>query len=101
LVFVLFNDRSFIHRKRLAMKKWILSAAFIIAISGYAAAQGTPIKTGPKKEEAKTVMKGIEAKEGSSKKISGTVAKDSTLKLQIPNIPPDTLAIPPKGKKEG
>ena len=83
------------------MKKWILSAAFIIAFSGYAAAQGTPIKSAPKKEEAKAVKKDIEAKEGSSKKVSGTEAKDTTLKLQIPNIPPDTLAIPPKGKKEG
>ena len=55
------------------MKKWILSAAFIIALSGYAAAQGTPIKSAPKKEEAKAVKKDIEAKEGSSKKVSGTV----------------------------
>ena len=46
------------------MKKWILSAAFIMAISGYAAAQGTPLKTAPKKEEAKAVKKGLEAKEG-------------------------------------
>ena len=83
------------------MKKWILSAAFIMAISGYAAAQGTPLKTAPKKEEAKAVKKGLEAKEGSSKKISETEAKDTTLKLQIPNIPPDTLAVPPKVKKEG
>ena len=78
---------------------------FCCVYNGHQWLRGSPgnaPENGPKKkEEAKAVKKGLEAKEGSSKKISETEAKDTTLKLQIPNIPPDTLAVPPKAKKEG
>jgi len=84
------------------MKKGILAVAFILTISGYAAAQTTSDKSATKKTEKATVKKGIGAKNNSDKKTvlkqeaSANAKSDSTVKLILPVIssPADSAAIP-------
>jgi hypothetical protein len=81
------------------MKKWILSAAFIIALSGYAAAQATSSEAASKTAE-KAVKKEPVKKTGTAKKT--TVKKEATVqptKLPIALAPIDTVGIP-KGKND-
>ncbi len=77
------------------MKKWILSVAFIVAISGYASAQKqtkvTPVK--------KTEKSGVQKAKGTDTK--PVIKKDTTsysakIKLVLP--PVDTTGTIPKNK---
>jgi len=85
------------------MKKILLSAAFVVAISGFAAAQSTSTKPAAKQEKA-TVKKGA----ANSKENTNTVLKqeasanaksDPAVKLVLlPPNPVDTTAALPKVK---
>jgi len=75
------------------MKKWILSAAFICCISGFAAAQKTPSKAVTKTEQ-KTPQKGKEAKAGNSKQLANNKSQDKAFTLAIPKPNSDTLLVP-------
>jgi hypothetical protein len=78
------------------MKKWIMATAFLVGLSGFAAAQTTS-KTGKKTPAKQAVKKGEVVKSGTSKK---TPAQDTTVyKLPMPTIVPDSLQVP-KGKNE-
>jgi hypothetical protein len=81
------------------MKKWILSAAFILALSGYAAAQATSSEVASKTEE-KAIKKEAVKKTGTAKKTS--VKKETAVKptkLPVALAPIDTVGIP-KGKND-
>jgi len=87
--------------KTFAMKKYILSAALIICISGFAAAQTSSTKQATKPQEKATVQKGVIEKRVSSNKTvlkqeSSATAKNDSVKLILP--PPsfvaDSLALP-------
>lgn len=74
------------------MKKWILSAAFLVALSGYAAAQTSQAKSATKKEvkaQKKTVVKKVEAK-----KDKETVEVKKPEKLTIQLGPVDSTGVP-------
>ena len=78
------------------MKKWILATAFMIGLSGFAAAQ-TGSHTGKKTPAAQAVKKGQTVKSGIQTKAP---AKDSTLvRLPLPANAPDSLQVP-KSKNE-
>ena len=92
---------QFFSSKTFAMKKYILSAALVICISGFAAAQSTSAKQATKPQEKATIQKGIIQKKTSSKKTvlkqeSSASAKYDSVKLILP--PPsfvaDSLALP-------
>jgi len=83
------------------MKKYILSAALIIFVSGFAAAQSTSTKQATKPQEKAPIQKGLAQKKVSSKNTvlkqeSSANAKSDSVKLIIP--PPsfvaDSLALP-------
>ena len=75
------------------MKKWILSAAFICCINGWAAAQKITSKAQPKAEQ-KTPQKGKEAQTGNTKKTSDKNAAQQKITLDIPKPHMDTLQVP-------
>ena len=85
------------------MKKIILSAAFIIAISGFAAAQSTSTKPATKQEKA-TEKKGPANKTENKNTVlkqetSANAKSDSAVKLVLPPPNPfDTTAAMPKVK---
>jgi hypothetical protein len=88
-----------------AMKRVILAAVFIVAISGFAAAQSTSAKQATKPGKA-TVKKGVPAKVNTTHTVlrhddSATAKSDSTIKLILP-VPKisDTTALPPVKKDE-
>lgn len=60
------NDSSFLSLKTLAMKKWILSAVFILAVARYAAAQPAS-KNQLRKKEVTTTLKKSTAKNNQDK----------------------------------
>jgi ABC-type glycerol-3-phosphate transport system substrate-binding protein len=86
-----------------AMKKILLTAAFVVALSGFAAAQSTSAKPATKQEKA-TVKKGsatnTESKNTVLKQEASANAKaESAVKLVlIPPTPVDTTAALPKVK---
>ena len=80
------------------MKKWILSAAFLVALSGYAAAQTSQAKSATKKEvktEKKTVVKKIEAKKD---KETAEVKKPEKLTIKLG--PVDSTGVPVAKKND-
>jgi hypothetical protein len=79
--------------KRFAMKKWILSAAFICCINGWAAAQKITSKAQPKAEQ-KTPQKGKEAQAVPTKKSGDKIVAQQNVTLAIPKPDLDTLRIP-------
>lgn len=83
------------------MKKYILSAALIICISGFAAAQTSSTKQATKPQEKATIQKGIvQKKAGSNKTVlkqeSSANAKNDSVKLILPvqSFVADSLALP-------
>ena len=80
------------------MKKWIFSAAFILTLSGYAAAQNTPGKTTPKTEEQKAVKKGSAKKPGNNKTTTKENTAPETVKLDLAIKPVDEALSVPKKK---
>lgn len=86
------------------MKRVILAAVFIVAISGFAAAQSTSAKQVSKPLKA-TVKKSVPAKNNTNTVLrhddSATAKSDSTIKLVLP-IPKisDTTALPTVKKDE-
>ena len=87
--------------KTFAMKKYILSAALIIFISGFAAAQSTSTKQATKPQEKATIQKGVAQKKVSAgktvlKQESSANAKNDSVKLVIPppSVVADSLALP-------
>lgn len=87
------------------MKRVILAAVFIVAISGFAAAQSTSAKQATKKEKT-TVKKAVPVKQNAKHIVlkqedSANAKADSTIKLVLP-VPKisDTTALPPVKKEE-
>lgn len=87
------------------MKRVILAAVFIVAISGFAAAQSTSAKQSTKPVKA-TVKKSVPVKSNSTHTVlrhddSAAAKSDSTIKLVLP-VPKisDTTALPPVKKDE-
>jgi hypothetical protein len=91
-----------------AMKRVILAAAFVFAISGIAAAQSTSTKPASKKQEKTTVKKVTPAKINSPKstvlkeEASANAKSDSSVKLVLPmpKLSFDSTEIPPVVKNE-
>jgi hypothetical protein len=88
-----------------AMKRVILAAAFIITISGFAAAQSTSAKQATKQVKGTTIKKGTPLKKNSKnivlkQEASATAKSDSAIKLQwqMPAVA-DSIALP-KVKKD-
>lgn len=82
------------------MKKWILSAAFILAINSYAAAQANATKQA---KPAKAVKKGTEIKKGTNPKSTVTVQTDTSshdAKIKLPVFPIDTANVPAAKKNQ-
>jgi hypothetical protein len=83
-----------------AMKRVILAAVFVVALSGFAAAQSTSAKPATKKSQTATVKKGSTAKPGTKKTVlkqeTSANAKTETVKLVLPVIQaiPDSTAMP-------
>lgn len=87
------------------MKRVILAAVFIVAFSGFAAAQSTSAKQASKSNKA-IVKKSLPAKSNSANTIlkqetSASAKSDSTIKLvlMVPQIS-DTSALPPVKKND-
>lgn len=87
------------------MKRVILAAVFIVAFSGFAAAQSTSAKQASKSSKA-IVKKSVPAKSNSANTIlkqetSASAKSDSTIKLvlMVPQIS-DTSALPPVKKND-
>lgn len=87
------------------MKRVILAAVFIVAFSGFAAAQSTSAKQTSKSNKV-IVKKSVPAKTNSANTIlkqetSANAKSDSTVKLvlMVPQIS-DTTALPPVKKKD-
>jgi hypothetical protein len=87
-----------------AMKRVILAAVFIVAFSGFAAAQSSAKQ--PTKPGKATVKKSVSAKSNNSNTVlrhddSATAKSDSTVKLVLP-VPKisDTTALPKVKKDE-
>jgi hypothetical protein len=89
-----------------AMKRVILTAAFIVAISGFAAAQSTSAKPTSHKQEKATIKKGPVTKTDSKNTVlkqeaSANAKSDSTVKLILPMPnPSDTTAMPAVRKSD-
>lgn len=91
------------------MKRVIISAACVLLISGYAAAQSTSAKKATSTEEKATVKKATAPKTESGQKTvlkqeaSANAKSDSAAKLvlPIPKFPVDTTSLPPVKKKDG
>jgi hypothetical protein len=96
----IFAVALFIITKRFTMKKWILAAVFIFALSGFAAAQSTPVKAASKIEGKKTVKKGPAIKNGTANKPEIKESEAPLVKLELPKLVADTTAFPPKGKND-
>ncbi|HEU0109263.1 MAG TPA: hypothetical protein VFQ73_00240 [Flavisolibacter sp.] len=82
------------------MKKWILSAAFLLALSGFATAQTTSGKSSPAQKTQKPVKKGTAIKKVSDQSYPAkkeTEAKIVKLVIALPAV--DTLSVP-QGKNE-
>jgi len=86
--------------KMFAMKSVILTAVFVVTISGFAAAQSTSAKPATKKNQTATVKKGPAVKPNDKKTVlkqeaSANAKSDSTVKLILPvSQIPDTTAVP-------
>jgi len=87
------------------MKRVILAAVLVVAISGFAAAQSTSAKQAIKPAKA-TVKKSVPAKSNTTRTVlrhddSATAKSDSTIKLILP-VPgiSDTTALPTVKKDE-
>lgn len=83
------------------MKRVILAAVFVVALSGFAAAQSTSAKPATKKSQTATVKKGSTVKPGTKKTVlkqetSADAKSETTVKLVLP-VPqpiPDSTAMP-------
>lgn len=82
------------------MKRVILAAVFIVAMSGFAAAQSTSAKQQATKQKKVTVKKSVSIKSNTKHTVlkqeaSANAKSDSTVKLLLP-VPkiPDTTALP-------
>jgi hypothetical protein len=88
------------------MKKIILTAAFVVALSGFAAAQSTSTKPAAKQQEKATVKKGPASTENNGNTVlkhetSANAKSDSAVKLVLlPVDPVDTTAALPKVKNK-
>jgi beta-lactam-binding protein with PASTA domain len=88
-----------------AMKRVILTAAFIVAISGFAAAQSSSAKQANKQEKA-IIKKGPAEKTSNKNTIlkqetSANAKADSTVKILLPvPKPSDTTAMPAVKKSD-
>lgn len=86
------------------MKRVILAAAFVVAISGFAAAQSTSAKTTSTKNEKAVVKK--DTKKSSKNTVlkqetSANAKADSTVKVVLPVPKPvDTISMPPVKKSD-
>ena len=81
------------------MKKWILSAACILAFSTYAAAQSNTSKP----TQAKAVKKGTDNKKSTSTKSNVVVQTDTSThnaKIILPAFPVDTSHVPAAKKEQ-
>ena len=84
------------------MKRVIISAALILFVSGYAAAQSTSAKKATNKEEKATVKKGTAPKTDTTTKTvlkqeaSANAKSDSSIKLvlPVPKFPVDSTLVP-------
>jgi len=89
----------FIHLNLLAMKKWILSAAFLLAFTGYCAAQKTTTTSKPVTEKAAksgTIKsKGTDTSPVIKKDVSTHQAK---VRLELPAV--DTTGTVPRQKDQ-
>ena len=86
------------------MKRVILAAAFVVAISGFAAAQSTSAKTTSNKNE-KTLVKKDSKKNSKNTELkqetSANAKADSTVKVVLPAPKPiDTISMPPVKKSD-
>ncbi len=85
------------------MKKIILTAAFLVALSGFAAAQSTSAKPATKQEKV-TAKKGPANTDNNTvlkHETSGNAKSDSAVKLVLlPVHPVDTTAALPKVKNK-
>lgn len=83
-----------------AMKRVILAAVFVVAISGFAAAQSTSAKSSTKSVKSATVKKSTTVNCSSKHTVlkqetSASAKSDSTIKLQLPlPIIADSTAMP-------
>jgi len=88
------------------MKRVILAAAFLVALSGFAAAQSTSAKQVSNKQEKTTVKKTPSNKANAKSTVlkqetSASAKSDSTIKLTLPvPLPIDTSGALPKVKSE-
>ena len=86
------------------MKRVILAAAFVVAISGFAAAQSTSAKTTSTKNDMAVVKK--DTKKSSKNTVlkeetSANAKADSTVKVVLPVPKPvDTISMPPVKKSD-
>ena len=86
------------------MKRVILAAVFVVAISGFAAAQSTSAKTTSTKNEKAVVKK--DTKKSSKNTVlkqetSANAKADSTVKVVLPVPKPvDTISMPPVKKSD-
>jgi len=86
------------------MKRVILAAAFVVAISGFAAAQSTSAKPTSNKNEKTAVKK--DTKKSSKNTVlkeetSANAKADSTIKIVLPPPKPvDTMAMPAVKKSD-
>jgi hypothetical protein len=81
------------------MKKWILSAACICCINGFAAAQNNTSKAITKAEQ-KTPQKGKEVSKGTNKKSSETAHPAKDFAVSIPKPQGTDTAFMPKAKQD-
>jgi hypothetical protein len=85
-----------------AMKRIILAAVFVVAISGFAAAQSTSAKPATKKSQTTSVKKGTTVKPGAKNTVlkqetsANAKSEPATVKLvlPIPQAIPDSTAMP-------
>ncbi len=79
------------------MKKWIFPAAFILSLSGYAAAQTTYDKATTKTEAQNAVKKGTAQKPGNNKHTTKENTTPAPVKLDLAIKPVDeNLSVPKK-----
>lgn len=84
------------------MKKWILSAAIILACSGFAAAQSTTSEKQPVKATTTKAPKKITPdKKGTPDKTTVKAPANENVKLLLPVFTVDSASsVPPKGKND-
>ena len=94
----------FLTKTMFAMKRVILAAALVVAISGFAAAQSTSAKTTSNKNEKAVVKKDTKNTSKNTvlkQETSANAKADSTVKVVLPLPKPiDTSSMPPVKKND-